>query len=545
MRSDYLFKSAIPIALLAVAWCAVFGLAPETAAQTTDHRTEHEFLTRAEATDYQQTSRYDDVISFVSQIAAASDRVHLTHFGYSYEGRALPLVVLGDVTDASSESVLACGKIRVYIQANIHAGEVCGKEAAQIFIRNFAHGMYPAWSDSVVVLVAPIYNADGNERINLANRSRQNGPVGGMGQRRNAQDLDLNRDHMKLESPEARSLARLLTEYDPQVSVDLHTTNGSHHAYRVTYSSPLNPNTHPAITEILKGDDGLLTFVTEQVKAKYGFDFYYYGYPRDGSTGRGWYTYDHKPRFGTGYIGLRNRLGILCEAYSYSPFAERIKASLAFVEETVAYSYRNANHIRAVTAQADRESIVGQELSLRAAPQRSAEPVEILAGEVEQIRNPYTGNMMLQRLDVVQPELMYEYGTFYSTEDEVVPMTYFVPGDLRPTVDRLTAHGVQMGGLSIESIVEVQEFAVDSLQTVETGWQQLQTTTLFGHYETVTKTLPAGTVTVAMNQPLARLIFYLLEPRSDDGLVTWNFLNEASEAGAYPIVRSVTPVPGK
>jgi len=419
---------------------------------------------------------------------------------------------------------------------------VCGKEAAQIFIRNFVHNEYPAWGDSVVVLVAPIYNADGNERINLYNRRRQNGPIGGMGQRANAQDLDLNRDHMKLESPEARSLAKLLTEYDPHVSVDLHTTNGSNHAYRVTYSSPLNPNTHPAITEILKGEGGLLPFMTEQVKAKHGYDFFYYGGLRRGAEGRGWYTYDHRPRFGTGYVGLRNRLAILSEAYSYSTFEERIKSSLALIEETVEYSYRNATRVREVTDRADRESIVGTQLSLRAVPERSAEQVEILMGEVEQITNPYTGQIMLQRLDVVHPEMMYEYGTFSSTEDEVAPAVYFVPADLRPAIDRLTAHGVRMGELSSESTMEVQEFAIDSVQTGETGWQRMRTTTLFGHYETVTRTLPAGTVTVDMSQPLARLVFYLLEPRSDDGLVTWNLLEGALGEGAYPIVRSMTTV---
>ena len=103
--------------------------------------------------------------------------------------------------------------------------------------------MHPTWPDSVVLLVAPIYNADGNERIRLDNRPRQNGPVGGMGQRPNAQDHDLNRDHMKLDAPESRSLVRLLRAYDPQVALDLHTTNGSRHAYHLTYAPPLHPAT--------------------------------------------------------------------------------------------------------------------------------------------------------------------------------------------------------------------------------------------------------------------------------------------------------------
>lgn len=150
--------------------------------------------TRPERTGYGETSRYDEVVAFMEAVAKASDRVHLTTFGYTFEGRPLPLAVVGDVADASPEAVLASGKTRVYVQANIHAGEVEGKEAMLMMLRALARGEHRAWLDSLVLLIAPIYNADGNERVALTNLPRQHGPVGGMGQRPNAQDYDLNRD---------------------------------------------------------------------------------------------------------------------------------------------------------------------------------------------------------------------------------------------------------------------------------------------------------------------------------------------------------------
>ena len=203
------------------------------------------FLTRAERTDYRETSSYLDVVAFLEHAAAASPLVHYTTYGYTTEGRALPLAVVGDIEDPSPASVRATGKTVVYLQGNIHAGEVCGKEALQMLLRDLLAGRHGEWRESMVLLIAPIYNADGNERVTLTNRGRQHGPIGGMGQRPNAQGYDLNRDHMKIESPEARSVARLFSQYDPHVAVDLHTTNGTQHAYHLTYSPPLHPNTPP------------------------------------------------------------------------------------------------------------------------------------------------------------------------------------------------------------------------------------------------------------------------------------------------------------
>ena len=260
--------------------------------------------TRAELSDYRETTRYTEVMGFLEAVVLASEQLHLTSFGYTTEGRTLPLLVYGDVWDASSEEAIQTGKTRVFIQANIHAGEVCGKEALLMLARQLAAGEYTQWADSLVLLIAPIYNADGNERISMYNRSRQHGPVGGMGQRPNAQGYDLNRDHMKLDSPEARSLVQLIHEYNPHVLIDLHTTNGTIHGYHLTYSPPLNPNTAKPIINLLRNE--WLPEVSKRIKATYDWDFYYYGnVPRSGGTReRGWYTFDHRPRFNNNYIGI-------------------------------------------------------------------------------------------------------------------------------------------------------------------------------------------------------------------------------------------------
>jgi hypothetical protein len=385
-----------------------------------------------------------------------------------------------------------------------------------------------------------------------------------MGQRPNAQDLDLNRDHMKLDSPEARAVVKLMNDYDPHVSMDLHTTNGSFHAYHLTYAPPLNPATDPAIIDLLRKE--WLPAVTKAIKAKHQWDYYYYGNVtggRGGGRGRGgrggaagaddqtapagatggeriWASFDHRPRFNNNYIGLRNRIAILSEAYSYLTFEDRIEATSRFVEENLAFAHGRAAQIRKLIEESDKRSVVGSQLGLRAELERAPEPVEVLMGEVVEERNPYSGQLMYRRADARKPERMIEQGTFRATESERVPAAYYVPANLRNAIDRLQAHGIVSTVLQARETVPVEEFRIEGNEVAPRDFQGHKERTLRGTWAAAERELPAGTLKIEMTQPLARLAFYLLEPRSDDGLVNWNLLDEmlGPEAKVYPIVRS-------
>lgn len=544
----------------------VVVLAVDTSGQTRSSAAVAHLKTRPERSNYRETSRYQEVIAFMEAVAQAAPKlVHLTSFGYTNEGRTLPLAVLG-APDATPEAVRKTGKLRVYIQGNIHGGEVEGKESAQMLLRDLAQGKHAEWLQSMVLLIGPIYNADGNERVTLTNRGRQNGPVGGMGQRPNAQDLDLNRDHMKLDSPEGRSVVKLMNEYDPHVSMDLHTTNGSFHAYHLTYAPPLNPATDPAIIELLRKQ--WLPAFTKTIKAKYGWDYYYYGNVAGGGRGRGgrggrgggpgqappaaqptpsapagdsmriWATFDHRPRFNNNYVGLRNRIALLSEAYSYATFEERILATNRFIEENLNYAHAHAGAIRKLTEAADTTAIAGTTLAVRAEMERANEQVEILMGEVAEEKNPYTGQMMFRRVDVKKPEKMIEMGTFRATVSERVPSAYFIPPNLRTVIDRIQAHGIATTTLESAQTLQIEEFQIESIEPAARPFQNRTERTLRGAWTAVEREIPAGTLRVDMNQPLARLAFYLIEPQSDDGLANWNQV-DGLEAGAkaYPIVR--------
>ncbi|HEY0153235.1 MAG TPA: M14 family metallopeptidase [Longimicrobium sp.] len=507
--------------------------------------------TRPERTGFRETSRYDEVVAFMEAVDARSPRIHLTTFGYTLEGRRLPLAVVGNVRDASPEAVRASGKTVVYLQGNIHAGEVEGKEALQVLLRQLAGGAHAAWADSLVLLIAPIYNADGNERVNLTNRPHQLGPIGGMGQRPNAQGLDLNRDHIKLDSPEARSLLEMARAYDPHVWVDLHTTNGTFHAYHLTYAPPLHPNTDALVAGPLNGE--WLPAVVRAMKAKHGRELHDYGnVPNPESTWaaargaeRGWYTFDHRPRFSNNYAGLRNRFGILSEAYAYLTFEDRISVTGEFVEEVLGWAHANATRIRRATEAADRRALAGERLAVTARLHRGAQPIEILIGAVDTLRHPYTGEIMMRRRDVVRPERMADYSTFEAAETEVVPAAWFVPAELAEVADRLAAHGVRFERLAAPQRMTVEEFRIDSTRTAEQPFQNHRERRVWGRYVRTERVVPAGTLRIASLQPLGRLAFTLLEPRSDDGFLNWNLMDAAlvKTPEVYPVVR-VMPAGG-
>jgi hypothetical protein len=492
--------------------------------------------TTPETTGYTSTSTYDDVVKFMKAVDEASPIIFYTTYGTTTEGRAMPLAVVGTgLKDASPAAVKASGKLRVHIQANVHAGEVEGKESTLVLLREFALGQHQDWLQSMVFLVTPDYNADGNEKFALTNRQRQNGPINGTGTRANAQNLNINRDYMKLDTPEAKAFVKLWVDYDPQVGFDLHTSDGSAHGYLLTYSPPLNPDTSDTIMKIMR--DEWLPFVTKNMKAKHGWDSFYYGNASRPPAGpREWQTFEHVPRFHNNYVGMRNRFALLSEAYAYATFEDRIKATNYFLEEALNFAHQNAARLKKAVSDADHERIVGV-MEATSAKLKRGGMVEILMGEVENETNPLNGAIMNRRKDVVKPEQMADMMWFEPAATEIVPSAYYVPADATKAIELLKAHGVQMKAVG-QPVKGVEQFTIDTstagqtfeghaMRKVEGKWQAAPDVTV-----------PRGAWEVSMTQPLARLAFYLIEPASDDGLVSWNVLDDQlKDAKTYPVLR--------
>jgi hypothetical protein len=503
-----------------------------------------ELRTIPELTDYEATSRYEDVVAFLQAVTRGSDFLHLRWLDSTVEGRRLPLVIAARGLDPDPQAIARSGRLVVYIQGTIHAGEVEGKEAILELVRALRDGKHAHWLNRLVLLWLPILNADGNERISPNNRPFQHGPVRGMGQRPNARGLDLNRDHMKLESPEIRAFVSLLRRYDPAVTLDLHTTNGSFHGYHLTYSGPLNPNTDPELMRWMR--QAFFPQIQHRM-AQAGFRTYYYGNfeRRDGQEV--WATFSHEPRFNNNYVGLRNRIPILSEAYAYIPFRDRIAVTAAFVRAVLDYLTEQADRVQQLIQQAEQHAIAlgrsGRDsLGVRFALVRSSERTTILKGAVRTEENPYSGRPMYRLVeDSVRAVEMPEYQAFQATIRERLPRAYYLPPEVASVVlPLLEAHGAQLERLERPLRLRGERFRILENRQDDRPFQGHRQRRLEGRWEPAELELPAGSWTLPMDQPLARLLFYLLEPRSDDGLLNWNVLDAFLEgAEYYPIWRSL------
>jgi hypothetical protein len=382
-----------------------------------------------------------------------------------------------------------------------------------------------------------------------------------VGTRENAKGLDLNRDYMKLESAEARSLVGLMNTWDPHVLVDLHTTNGSYHANHLTYSPILNPNADARLIDFTR--DRMLAPIRKAMLDKHGFRTYYYGNfsPEDGGARENarvdpanpgttvWRTFDHRPRFGNNYAGLRNRIAILSEAYSYLDFKGRVDVTAAFVEEIFRSAAANAPRILALTAQADRQltaPVAARPLQFGVDFENRALPgtVDILVGDVTKQLNPRSGKAMLQMTDMAVPVPMKDYGVFAATASRSLPDGWLIPkaiaenGRLAAALDRLRWHGIKMQTVTADTRVMVERFLISDVVRAERAFQGHRETRLRGSLQKAQLSVVSGSIFIPANQPLARLAFYLIEPESDDGLVAWNIIDEGLAPGeAYPIYR--------
>jgi Zinc carboxypeptidase len=506
-------------------------------------------VTRPERTNFEETSRLEDITAFLAALSAKSPLVRVQTFGTSEEGRQMPLVTLSNPAIAQPAD-LPAGRPVVFLLANIHAGEVEGKEAVQLLMRRLTGGDLRPLLDRMVIIIAPIYNVDGNEAVDLMNRTAQYGPIAGVGKRENAKGLDLNRDYMKLESAEARALVAALTAWDPHLLVDLHTTDGSYHGYHLTQSIPLNLSLNPHLLSFHR--DIMMAEIMKSLEERHKMRAYYYGNFGRGSAATGerrrWIAFDHRPRAGQNYVGFRNRLTILSEAYSYLSFKRRIEVTEAFVEEILKYVDGHRNQIVELPKAFDAEWLkqaegsaelpLGVEYELKPLPK----PVPILVGEVRQEINPRNDRPMTVAIeDSYKPELMDDYAMFAPTRSVPMARVYVLPSDpsFQPVIDKIKQHGIRVEQLAAPITTEVTSFVVDAIEKSPKPFQNHNEVKLKGKYVAEKVTLPAGTRVVRLAQPLGLLAAYLLEPESDDGLTNWNFLDQWLEVGKPAPIRKV------
>jgi hypothetical protein len=433
----------------------------------------------------------------------------------------------------------------VYVQGNIHAGEVEGKEALLAVLRDLTSAKGPNALDSVVLIAVPIYNADGNEKFahQVENRGSQNGPEM-VGVRANAQNLDLNRDYVKAEAPETRASLAMFNAWDPDVFVDLHTTDGSYHGYALTYAPPLNPAA--PFAEWTR--DSLMPVLRQRMQSRHGFPTFDYGdFIDDDTLSKGWVTFDSRPRFGTNYYGLRGRISILSEAYSHDPFERRVKSTEAFVREILSLAAEKQSAIMSRPANRKRYPIRSEMVAAPDSVGVVAEIVERTADSTRTQPGVPKGRRRSGRFVTVK---MPVFERFKPTMYAGLPDRYVISAGDTQVVRVLRQHGISVtqasGSSSPGAAVAASVFEIDSAVPSQRPFQGHREMRLAGKWRQIMQRIEPGSFIVETSQPLGPLALYLLEPQSDDGLVTWNYFDSELKRGQlFPVfkVGGSPPIP--
>jgi hypothetical protein len=495
--------------------------------------------TRPERTAGQETSTYADVLAFLDSLTRAGAGIRTATLGQSPEGRRLPWVLAARPMVDGPADAWQSGKPIIYIQGNIHSGEVEGKEAAQMLLRDLTLGSLRPLLDSVIVLVVPIYNADGNEKFGPGdvNRPGQNGPPR-VGPSTNGQGLNLNRDYVKQEAPETRASLALIDRWQPDIFIDLHTTNGSYHGYALTWAPGLNPNSSPA-NDYTR--DHFLPTIRERLRRRQKIETFPYGNFRNqepDSLVQGWETYDARPRFGTNNMGIRGRIAILSEGYSNNPFPERIRATYAFLREILSLAAEERVAVRRVVAQGAQwrpDSIaIGSGF---APPTRQDVIAEITRSDGDGshgfARRIRTGVFRTIRMPVID--------RFVAVAQVARPAAYLLPPQHAPLAAMLRAQGIVVERLSEPWQGQVEGFTVDSVQVAPFVFEGHRTVSVTGQWAARAGEVTPGWFYVSTDQDAGVLAAYLLEPACEDGFAAWNFYDrELRHGGEAPVLRART-----
>ena len=512
-------------------------------------------LTRAESSGYSATSRYAEVMEFIHELQRRSTRLRVETLGISAEGKKIPLLVIGDPVPASPADLARDDRAVVYFQANIHAGEVEGKEAALMLARSLVLDQSPEVLDRLVVLIAPIFNADGNDKISTDNRPDQNGPAEGVGIRFNGRNQDLNRDGMKLESPEVSGLVQnVLNRWDPVFFLDAHTHNGSYHEEPVTWVWGLNPMGDAAVFDFM--ENTVWPGIEKRMRSQFDTLTIPHGDFLDATAPEaGWIPLGPEPRYLSNYVGLRNRLAVLDEQYPYADCKTRVQGSYDLMISFLDLRHDQRDRIGTLISEADRRTI---ERGLNP----SADDVFIVEHGREALQRPVTirgyemeveGEGRRQRVRPTETRRTYRdvpYLAKYTAEQAVpFPRGYLISVSDPEIIGKLHQHGIVVERLLEPARLAVEVFTASSLTGSERSMQGHYTSTVEGQAALAEREFSAGTYYVRTAQPLANVAAYLLEPQSDDGFVFWNYFDRYlafqwwPEPKEYPVYKLYESVP--
>lgn len=501
---------------------------------------DHEWATAFEVSGGMDSPDYEQTVAFLHRLAQASDRIHLGSLGRSLEGRDIPVVYVGKFERPDPESLRKTGLPTVLVQAGIHSGEIDGKDAGLMLIRDMAVlGNKAELMDLANLVFIPILNPDGHERRSAFNRMNQRGPSE-MGWRTNRRNLNLNRDYTKLETVEVQGLVDWLNRFNPDFYVDIHVTDGMDYRYDVTYGfmseahafSPslgkyLRETWQPPVDKALKKAGhipGPMIFPAD---------------PTDYS--KGFYDYIREPRFSHVYGDVRGLATVLVENHSLKPYKQRVLGTYVFLEAGIRSLTASLSVLRKASATA--ANARPERLPLVFKPADSGpRSLAFLGVEGAMVDSPTAG----QPIRRWSPKPETSTVPFISLDTPVIsvdrPRGYYIPATWPEVIARLQRHGIQMEILGEPTQVTASFYRIQSADLDDMPFEGRVRVSASFSTEQLTETLPPGSVYVDTDQPLGNLAILLLEPTSPDSFFQWGYFHEILSRTEYYEVYVMAPI---
>lgn len=494
------------------------------AAFATPARVLPSLATTAETTRYARTGRYEEVLRLCRDYARAYPQVACETFGTSAEGR--PMVAL---------SVGARGRPTLVVQGGIHAGEIDGKDAGFLVLRQFLDGKLPGVRpDRLRLVFVPVFNVDGHERFGAWNRPNQVGPKE-MGWRTTAQNLNLNRDYMKAEAPEMRAMLALMQREDPIVYVDLHVTDGANFQHDVAVLVDPPAGVRDAPPALADAAAKLRAAVLARLTAARHLPLvdFYPSFVDDDDPKGGFAAFAAGPRFSDAYAAARNRLGVLVETHSWKDYATRVRATRDTLAALLAELSAHGDEWSAAARAADALSLAGQPLVLawhadRAAPRM----IDFLGYAYSATPSTVSGKIHIH-YDPTRPEVWHipYFGTLAPSVTVTLPRAgWLVPRAFADVVaQKLAVHGIAYRDLPDTRTLPVWMFRADEVQRHGATFEGRAMVTLHGAWSAAMRAFAGGGLFVPVAQPRARLAAELLEPEGPDSLAAWGYFDTVFE----------------
>ena len=519
--------------LLATSLAFAIGqvFAPSVHAATSD------LTTVSERSGFTRTGRYDEVIALCDAFQREYPKaVRCFDFGTTPEGRPMKALAVSTTGHLDPQSARAANLPVLLAQGGIHAGEIDGKDAGFLLLREMLEGKAgKGVLDKLVVLFVPVFNIDGHERFAAWNRPNQRGPEE-MGWRTTAQNYTLNRDYLKADTTEMQAMLRLANEWDPLAMMDLHVTDGAKFRHDISIMvEPTSGADEPLRTVGKAWRDGVMARLAKQGSLPVPF------YPSFVETDNPASGFEHgvaPPRFSQAYFSQRNRLGMLVETHSWKDYPHRVRITrntvLAAAELIAANGKEWLRQVREADERAAK--LGGQPVPLDYKAAGKARTIEFQGYEYTRTPSEISGALMT-RYDENKPQVWK-----VPLRDEIVPnhvvtaprAGYLVPAAHAAWVQaKLQQHGIESRRLDAPLAADVGVFRADTTKFSAQSFEGHQTLAVTGEWKPERREVAIGALFVPIAQAKARLVVSLLEPLAPDALVAWGEFNNAFERKEY------------